>query len=281
MIGDYGLLVRCVDFSERLSVQVSGAGARTFVLANGFGTTSAIWDGLLPFFEQRGRVVRFDWPVDPHHYDVIRYSSLDGYAEDLLALLVHTQAQPAILVGHSVSGMVGMLAGKHAPEMFERMIMIAPSPCYRRAPGYDGYLDEADVRELLFAMAGNYIQWVKAFAPMVVGPRSNSVCLDHFTRSLLAMRPDVALAMAMTIWKIDLRDQLDGFALPTAILQPEDDPAVPVSVAHFLSAHWREAEVHIIPTSGHLPHLTHPAIIREVLSEVFDSGESRDALGSR
>lgn len=39
-------------------------------------------------------------------------------------------AGPAIMVGHSVSAMIGLLAGIAAPARVSSHVMVGPSPCY-------------------------------------------------------------------------------------------------------------------------------------------------------
>ena len=93
--------------------------------------------------------------------------------------------------------------------------------------------------------------------------------LDDFRRGLLAMRPDVALALAQTLFRIDLRDQLSGYATPTILIQSSGDPVVPVAVGRYLSSCWPQAKLEIVDATGHLPHLTAPEAVIAVLERVL------------
>ncbi len=115
--------------ARRHRILVSGSGPETVVLGNGFGTDQFFWRALVPWFERRYRVVRFDWVMDSARPD----SAIDGFADDLLAVLQVTSSLPCTFVAHSMSGMIGMLAAQRAPSVFRRMVMIAPgSPLYQR-----------------------------------------------------------------------------------------------------------------------------------------------------
>lgn len=258
-------LTRLRGFSARHHIRQSGTGRQTVVLANGFGTDHSIWRRLLPWLEERYRVVRFDWATDPGHYDATRYQHIESYAEDLLAVMTHAKARPSILICHSMGGMVGMLAERMLPGQFQRMVMLAPSPCYRNFPGYNGGLAEAEIRGLLEQVGEDYMNWADHFPPIAVGASASTDEIQEFTRSLKALRPDIALSMATTIWKIDLRDRLDGFTVPTDIILSTRDPAVPVDVAHYLARRWKQARLFLIDGAGHLPHLTHPEQVLAVL----------------
>lgn len=259
------LLARTHGFAAARHVTVSGDGPAWVVLANGFGTDQSMWDRVVPWLERRYRVVRFDWLVDPLHYDSARYASLDGFAEDLLAVLIAIGAPPCLYVGHSMSGMVGMLAARHMPERFRAMVMLAPSPCYMNKPGYVGGFEPDQIDQLLTQLGGDYLSWVNAFSPLAVAAPAGRPEVAEFTRSLLAMRPDVAFAMALTVFKMDLRDRVDGFDLPTTIVQTRDDIAVPMAVAEYLHARWPRSRLEVIDAAGHFPHLTAPAQLIAVL----------------
>lgn len=259
------ILARTRDFAKSRKITVSGQGTATVVLANGFGTDQSAWGRVLPWLEQRYRVVRFDWVIDPQHYDSARYSSTHGFADDLLAVLIATDSSPCLYIGHSMAGMIGMLAAKRAPERFRAMVMLAPSPCYVNQPGYVGGFEPQQIEQILHEIGGDYLNWAHNFSPVAVAAAPDCPEVAEFTRSLLAMRPDVAFSMALTVFKLDLRNHLEGFHTPTTIVQTRDDIAVPMAVAEYLHRHWPQSRLEVIETAGHLPHLTAPAQLIAIL----------------
>ena len=52
---------------------------------------------------------------DPRAYDPERYGRLDGYADDVVAILEELDLRDAVFVGHSVSAMIGVLAARRRP----------------------------------------------------------------------------------------------------------------------------------------------------------------------
>lgn len=265
---------------DKFRVSISGRGERTVVLGNGFGTTQAVWSRLLPWLEARFRVVRFDWMTAPQHYDYTRYFSLDAYAVDLLRVIERTAAGPCILIGHSMSGMIGMLAGKARPDVFEQAVMINASPCYIDRPGYLGGFSEDEINGFLLAMSENYLAWVDGFAPAVVGAAAPRHEVEEFAAGLLSMRPDVAFSMALTLFRSDLRDQLGGYTVPTTLLQSTQDVAVPVAVAEYLRQAWPGCRMRLLEADGHLPHLTHATLVQAALEEVLATGRAARATGA-
>ncbi len=66
-------------------------------------------------------------------------------------------------MGHSVSAMIGVLAAARRPELFDRLVLVGPSPRYVDDDGYRGGFSAAEIDELLETMDDNYL----------AGPRSS------------------------------------------------------------------------------------------------------------
>lgn len=121
-----------MDLRHRNNVNVVGNGSSTLVFSHGFGCNQAMWNYLLPHFVERFRVVLYDLVgaglSDPAAYDKAKYATLDGYAADLNEIIDGFASGPVILVGHSVSAMIGTLADRAAPGRIAAHVMIGPSP---------------------------------------------------------------------------------------------------------------------------------------------------------
>ena len=66
-------------------------------------------------------------------YDKAKYSTLAGYADDVVEIGRELGLKDAVFVGHSVSSMIGALAVQKAPGMFGKLVMVGPfGPVHRR-----------------------------------------------------------------------------------------------------------------------------------------------------
>src|SRR5579885_2321799 len=87
-----GVLSMSATFKSRMlarnHVNVQGEGTRPLVFAHGFGCDQNMWRFVEPAFRGRFRTVLFDYVglgrSDRAAFDPNRYSTLDGYAQDLL-----------------------------------------------------------------------------------------------------------------------------------------------------------------------------------------------------
>ncbi|XVE82882.1 hypothetical protein DITRI_Ditri16bG0041400 [Diplodiscus trichospermus] len=255
---------------EAHNVKVLGPGDRVIVLAHGFGTDQSVWKHLVPHLVEDFRVVLYDnmgaGTTNPEYFDFNRYATLEGYAYDLLAILEELQVDSCILVGHSVSAMVGAIASISRPDLFSKIIMISASPRYLNDVDYYGGFEQEDLDQLFEAMAANYKAWCSGFAPLAVGGDMESVAVQEFSRTLFNMRPDIALSVAQTIFQSDMRQILGLVTIPCHILQSVKDLAVPVVVSEYLHQNLGgESIVEVMTSDGHLPQLSSPDIVIPVL----------------
>ena len=88
----------------------------------------------MPLFEDSFRTVLFDNVgadgSDLSAFSAAKYSHLQGYADDIVELGRALDIKDGVFVGHSVSAMIGVLAAKNAPELFESLVLVGPSPRY-------------------------------------------------------------------------------------------------------------------------------------------------------
>src|SRR5688572_27300900 len=91
------------DILTRNNVQVTGRGTRAILFAHGFGCDQHMWRFVAPAFEADYRVILFDYVgsgrSDLRAYNRERYSSLNGYAEDILDICQALDLKDVIFVG--------------------------------------------------------------------------------------------------------------------------------------------------------------------------------------
>ena len=137
----------------RNNVNFRGAGDRAMMFAHGFGCDQNMWRFVAPAFEEDFRTVLFDHVgaggSDLKAYDRNKYSSLAGYADDVVEIGRGLGLQDAVFVGHSVSSMIGVLAAEKAPGMFGKLVLVGPSARYIDDDGYVGGFSVTQIEELL------------------------------------------------------------------------------------------------------------------------------------
>ncbi|MES2280163.1 MAG: alpha/beta hydrolase [Pseudomonadota bacterium] len=260
-----------MSVQQRNNVHVAGTGPATIFFAHGFGCDQNMWRLLQPSYAKKFRTVTFDLvgsgSSDLSAYDSEKYSSLTGYADDVLEIVNEFGQGPAIFVGHSVSSMIGLLADLKAPEVFAAQIMVGPSPCYINDGDYQGGFEREDIESLLETLESNYLGWSSNMAPAIMGAPEKPELSQELTNSFCRTDPDVAKQFARVTFLSDHRADLPKLATPTLILQCTDDIIAPVSVGEYMSKTLPKAELKLVENVGHCPHLSEPGVCAEAITQ--------------
>ena len=252
-----------MDTLARHAVTVSGEpSGRTMVFAHGFGCDQHMWRLVAPAFESDFRVVLFDHvgagSSDLSAYDPAKYSTLGGYADDVIAICEALGAEDVILVGHSVSCMIGALAAVKRPDLFAQLVMVGPSARYIDDESYVGGFTKADIDDLLDSMDSNFLGWSSDMAPAIMAHPDEPELAAELEASFCRTDPQIAHQFAEVTFTSDNRDDLADVSTPTLVIQCTDDLIAPLSAGEFVRDHLATVTYALLDTTGHCPHLSAP-----------------------
>ena len=249
------------------NVRISGRGQQPVLFAHGFGCDQHMWRFVAPAFEDEYRVVLFDHVgaggSDLTAYDPAKYSTLAGYADDVVEIGDALGLRDAVFVGHSVSAMIGLLASLRAPGMFRSLVMVGPSPRYIDDAGYVGGFQQKQIDELIDFLAENHMGWSAAMAPVIMGNADRPALGEELTNSFCRTDPDIAKEFARVTFNSDNRADLARVTIPTLILQCSEDVIAPLAVGDYVHRQIPDSKLVILKATGHCPNLSAP---EEVIS---------------
>jgi sigma-B regulation protein RsbQ len=254
------------------------------VFAHGFGCDQGMWRHVAPAFAENHRLVLFDHvgagSSDLSAYSPTRYARLEGYAADVIEILRALDLPPVVLVGHSVSAMIGVLAAAERPELFDRLVLVCPSPRYLDDDGYRGGFSAAEVEELLATMDGNYLGWSQHIAPVIMGTPDRPELGGELASSFCRTDPAIARRFARTTFLSDNRADLDRVETPALVLQCRDDVLAPMAVGEFVHAHLRGSELVVLDATGHCPNLSAPdQVVGAIATYLGEGAPGQDRRG--
>ncbi|GAA3293313.1 alpha/beta hydrolase [Dactylosporangium vinaceum] len=254
-----------MDVRSRNHVTVLGRpGAPVVMLAHGFGCDQNMWRLVVPLLEPHFTVVLFDHVgagrSDLSSWSRERYSTLDGYAADVLEICRELALGPVTFVGHSVSAMMGVLAAAREPEAFAGLVLLAPSPCFIDDPdtGYRGGFSAEDIDELLESLDANYLGWSGAMAPVIMGNPERPELGAELTNSFCRTDPDIARVFARVTFLSDNRRDLARVTVPALIAECSSDAIAPPGVGAFIAAQIPGSRLVTLNATGHCPQLAAP-----------------------
>lgn len=260
---------------ERHNIHVSGAGAQPMLFAHGFGCDQNMWRLVAPEFERDYRVVLFDHvgsgKSDLSAYTPAKYASLQGYADDVLAICRELSLEQVVFVGHSVSAMIGVLAANQEPSRFGALVLVGPSPRYINDDQYEGGFSRTDIEELLEALESNYLGWSSTMAPAIMGNADRPELGGELTNSFCRTDPKIAAQFARVTFLSDNRQDLDAVRIPTLILQCADDIIAPPSIGDFIHDRIPGSSLVRMKATGHCPNLSAPEETTQAIKQFLAS----------
>ena len=250
------------DVQTRNNVVIRGHGTQPMLFAHGFGCDQTMWRFVTPAFEEDYRVVLFDYvgsgKSDWSAYDPRRYTTLDGYARDVLEICQELDLRDVIFVGHSVSSMVGVLAANQEPERFSDLILIGPSPRYINDSDYVGGFERADIEGLLDTMERNYLGWASFLTPVIMKNPDRPELTKELEASFCSTDPEIARRFAEATFYADNRADLSKVRVPSLVLQCSEDAIAPPEVGEYMHRHLSGSTFRVMEATGHCPHMSHP-----------------------
>src|SRR5690606_8322407 len=185
---------------------------------------------------------------------------------------------PVVFVGHSVSAMIGLLAGIKAPELIDAHVMLGPSPCYINDGDYIGGFSRADIDSLLETMEGNYLGWSSTMAPAIMGAPGQPELAEELTNSFCRTDPDIAAHFARVTFLSDNRADLPRLQAPVLVLQCSEDILAPLPVGHSPQRPLPAAALRLSQHARLCPHLSAPCASTAAMHEFPQPLPLRDRL---
>lgn len=262
-----------MNILQRNNVSVIGEHGPVLLYAHGFGCNRDMWNPVLPAFADTHRQIVFDYVgsgnSDRAAFDPQRYGDLKGYAQDVLEVCdALGLVEGVTFIGHSVSSSIGMLASIERPALFDRLVLLGPSPCFLNdPPSYFGGFEREDLEGLLALMEQNYMGWAAYLAPVVAGASGEGQVANTLNASFCSTDPAVARVFARATFFADNRSDLARVSTPSLLLQHRKDTLAPVSVGEYMHAHMPQSTLQVLDVEGHCAHLSNPSLVIEAMRQ--------------
>jgi sigma-B regulation protein RsbQ len=159
-----------------------------------------------------------------------------------------------------VSGIIGVLASIRRPELFSKLILVAPSPSYINDGDYRGGFSREDINGLLDMLDSNYLGWASTMAPVIMSNTDRPELSTELENSFCRTDPAIAKDFARVTFLSDHRTDLMATPVPALVIQVKSDAIAPVTVGDYMVSKMPRSELALIDTVGHCPHLSAPSV---------------------
>ncbi len=239
------------------------------MFAHGFGCDQNMWRFVTPAFQQHYKIVLFDHVgagnSDLSAYDASKYNTLNGYSTDIQEICHELDLQDVIFVGHSVGAMMGVLSAIESPDLFSKLVLIGPSPCYINDENYIGGFDRADILSMLAYMKHDYTLWADTFAPLIIGNPDKPSLGEELVENFCNTDPEIARHFAQVTFLSDNRLDLPKLKTDSLIMQCSEDVIAPIEVGNYVHQSIRNSTLVQMKATGHCPNLSSPLEVIEVM----------------
>ena len=204
--------------------------------SHGWPLNSDAWDGQLHFLAQNGfRVVAHDRRGHGRSSQASSGNDMNGYADDLAAVIEALDLKDVTLVGHSTGGgEVARYIGRHGTKRVAKAVLIAAVPpiMVKSAANPEGLPIEV-FDGLRSSLAKDRSQFYKDLALMFYGSnrpgaKVSQGTLDQFWLWSMQAGLKNAYESIKAFSETDFTEDLRQFDVPTLVMHGEDDQIVPV-----------------------------------------------------
>jgi len=204
--------------------------------SHGWPLSSDAWDAQLLFFAQHGfRAVAHDRRGHGRSSQPTSGNDMDGYADDLAAVIEALDLHDATLVGHSTGGgEVARYIGRHGSSRVAKAVLLsAVPPLMLKTDANPEGLPRKVFDDLRAGVAGDRSQFYKELAVPFYGanrPGANVSpgLLEQFWLWGMQAGALGSYASIKAFSETDFTEDLKKMNVPTLVLHGEDDQIVPV-----------------------------------------------------
>jgi non-heme chloroperoxidase len=204
--------------------------------SHGWPLSSDAWDGQMLFLVQNGfRVVAHDRRGHGRSSQASSANDMDGYADDLAAVIEALDLKDAILVGHSTGGgEVARYIGRHGTKRVAKAVLIAAVPpiMLKSVANPEGLPMEV-FDNMRSSLTKDRSQFYKDLATQFYGAnrpgaRVSQGILDQFWLWSMQAGLKNAYESIKAFSETDFTEDLKKIDVPTLVMHGEDDQIVPV-----------------------------------------------------
>jgi non-heme chloroperoxidase len=234
--------------------------------SHGWPLSADQWDGQMLFLAQHGfRVIAHDRRGHGRSSQPGSGNTMDGFADDLAAVIEALDLRDVAVVGHSTGGgEVARYIGRHGTDRVAKVVLISAVPprLGQSDANPDGLPKEAFdgiVAGLMADRSQFYrdlaVQFYGANRP---GAQVSQGVFDEFWLWSMQSGLKNSCESVMSLWDSDFTGDLERFDVPTLVVHGDDDQVVPIHISGAKSARMiKNAKDLVYPGAPHGLTATH------------------------
>jgi non-heme chloroperoxidase len=206
--------------------------------SHGWPLNADAWDGQMQFLAEHGfRTLAHDRRGHGRSSQASSGNDMDGYADDLAAVIEALDLRKATLVGHSTGGAeVAHYIGRHGTARVDKAVLISAAvPALLQTDTNPDGLPMDAFNGIVASLMADRSQFYKDLAMQFYsanrpGAKVSPGVLDQFWTWSMQSGLRNSCASVMSLLR-DFTEDLEAFDVPTLILHGEDDQVIPAGIS--------------------------------------------------
>jgi pimeloyl-ACP methyl ester carboxylesterase/DNA-binding response OmpR family regulator len=258
---------------QPIHARVQGSpGRRLLLLIHGWSSSWYALSPLLPLLSERFYCVAVDLPGYGESPPLPHRATIPAYA-DLLADLVRqlSPVVPAVILGHSMGGMISLTMALRHPDVVERLVLLCPTISGKLSFWINTFISPITMIErvpLFNTIVANLEPYLLSATDRLMRPasfaeRTGISQADYERLRADARRPGQGRVRAECFTAMranDLQGKLGTLTMPALVIWGMEDNTVPLRDASVVADEWPNAELRVLPKAGHWPQFETPDV---------------------
>jgi pimeloyl-ACP methyl ester carboxylesterase len=249
----------------RPAYAAAGAGPRTVLFLHGIGGNRDSFAGELPRLAKQWRALAWDMPgygTSP----AIAPLTFEALAQSVIAVLDAERAEKAVLVGHSLGGMIAQETAARFPQRISALVLFATSAAFGGKD--DKFKIEFLAHRLAPLAAGKTMPEIaEELTTGLFGPHPPEAARQRAIASMSAIPAAFYRAALECIVTFNRLDDLARIACPTLVLAAEHDTLAPPKTMERMAQRIPGAVYRCIAGAGHLANFERPQAFAAALDD--------------
>ncbi|ABY36165.1 MAG TPA: alpha/beta hydrolase [Chloroflexus aurantiacus] len=260
-----------IDGAKIHAIDTGPRNAQLAILIHGWSSSSFAMSPLIPLLSRRFRCIAVDLPGYGESPPLRERATIGRYAQIIGRLITGLSEHPAVLVGHSMGGMISATLALQIPQLVDRMVLLCPTISGRLSFWINTFVSPITMLERfplfsrLLALLEPSMLYVtdSLMKPASFAERSAISEADYLRLRADARRPGQGRVRAecfVAMRNQDLSGRLRELETPALVIWGAEDNTVPLRDAGVIADEWRSADLRIVPKAGHWPHFETPDV---------------------
>ncbi|MBO6212579.1 Pimeloyl-ACP methyl ester carboxylesterase [Algoriella xinjiangensis] len=237
---------------DKFSYIEEGEG-QPIVLLHGLMGELSNFSSLTNYFAERGYKVYA--PELPIYSLPVISTNIKNIAKHVAKFVEEIVKEPAILVGNSLGGHIGLMVACHHPEFVKALCLTGSSGLYEKSFGET------------YPKRGNYEYVERKTREVFYDPAiaTKEIVDDVFNTVNDRNKAIKTLYIARDAIKSNMKGDLIDIKIPVCLIWGKQDSVTPPEVAIEFEQELPDATLYWIDKCGHAPMMEHPELFNEIL----------------